>query len=243
MPDVHDLFCAEHNHLSSIICVPRFAHNEKLAESVKMKEIGQIIRTIRLAQKKKLADVADEIAGFDAASLSRFERGQQGIATDKLFAVAKVLGIPLSDLYARAEGRELPNALAGPAIYARVPLLSSVQAGQWREIMGGAQIQEMAEWVATTAKVSPYAYALRITGDSMEPLLPNGAVVIVDPDAVADNGKIVVVRQNGNEATVKKLVIEGSKQYLQPINPRYPILEANQDAVFCGVVKQVVLDL
>lgn len=214
-----------------------------MGKSVRMREIGKIIRTIRQDQKKTLDDVAGGVEGFDAASLSRFERGQQGIATDKLAAIAAALGVPLSDIYARAEGRSVDNATTGPVVHGQVPLLSRVQAGQWGEIMGDMQVNEITDWVSTTAKVSPNAYALRIEGDSMEPTLPDGSIVIVDPAAAADNGKIVVVRQNGSEATVKKLVVDGGKQFLQPINPRYPIMEAGQDAVFCGVVRQVVLDL
>lgn len=237
------IFCVEHNPNVKLFCVMRFAPDEKAIQTVKMKELGKVIRAMRQERSKTPDDVAGVIDGFDAGSLSRFERGKQGIATDKLAAIADVLGVPLSSIYAHAEGRNMDNAVTGPDIYGRVPLLSSVQAGQWGETMEAVQTKEIDVWVPTTANVSANAYALRITGDSMEPLLPNGSIVVVDPDVQPVHGKIVVVRQSGGEATVKKLVVDGNKQFLQPINPRYPIMESGQDAVFCGVVRQVVLDL
>lgn len=95
----------------------------------------------------------------------------------------------------------------------------------------------------TTADVGDRAFALRIKGDSMEPLIPDGYIIVVDPDARAEHGSIVVVRQNSNEATCKRLIYDGGVPYLKPENTRYPIMEMAQDAVVCGVVRQVILDL
>ena len=61
----------------------------------------------------------------------------------------------------------------------------------------------------------PHAFALRVAGDSMVnplgfPSIPEGSIVIVDPDGIAENGKIVVARlEDSVEATLKKLVING----------------------------------
>jgi SOS-response transcriptional repressor LexA len=46
------------------------------------------------------------------------------------------------------------------------------------------------------------------------PTIPEGATVIVDPDVEPLHGKIVVARIDGtNEATVKKLVIDGPQNF------------------------------
>lgn len=41
----------------------------------------------------------------------------------------------------------------------------------------------------------------------------------------------------------KRVVIDGGHRYLRPDNPRYPILQMADDAVFCGVAVQVNKDL
>ena len=91
------------------------------------------------------------------------------------------------------------------------------------------------------------ALAIRLASIVPPPLAvrnEGGSVVIVDPALEATNGRVVVVRQNGDsEATIKRLVIEGGVRFLKPDNPRYPIMEMRTDAVICGVAIKVEQDL
>jgi SOS-response transcriptional repressor LexA len=126
----------------------------------------------------------------------------------------------------------------------RVPLISWVTAGHWREVVDNFQPGDAEQWVETTKRVGAAAFALRVRGDSMEPRCPDGATIIVDPERDAVNGSLVVVRlQDDAEATFKRLVIEGGRRFLAPLNPRYPVLEITGPAVICGVVRQVLIDL
>ncbi|ROS05727.1 phage repressor protein [Sinobacterium caligoides] len=130
-----------------------------------------------------------------------------------------------------------------------VPLISLVQAGDWTALMNRTDLEEPEAWQATTSNVGPHSFALRVRGDSMLnplgfPSIPEGSIVIVDPDCSADNGKIVVARLDGTaEATLKKLVIDGPHKYLKPLNPDYRPIAINGNCSIVGVVKQVVSDL
>jgi SOS-response transcriptional repressor LexA len=126
----------------------------------------------------------------------------------------------------------------------RVPLISWVTAGQWREVVDNFQPGDAEQWIDTTKRVGASAFALRVRGDSMEPRCPDGAIIIVDPEREAVNGSLVVVRlQDDAEATFKRLVMEGGRRFLAPLNPRYPVIEITGPAVVCGVVRQVLIDL
>jgi SOS-response transcriptional repressor LexA len=118
-----------------------------------------------------------------------------------------------------------------------------MEASRWRESVDNYAIREQHEWVATTIEVRKHTYALRVQGDSMEPKFPDGAILIVEPEEEPKNGSFVIVRQNGAEATFKQLILDGGVAYLKPLNPRYPILQMAEDAVICGVVKQVVMNV
>lgn len=48
-------------------------------------------------------------------------------------------------------------------------------------------------------------FALQIKGDSMEPTLRDGDVVIVKKQPTVDSGDIAIVLVNGNDATVKEV--------------------------------------
>ncbi|MDY2966346.1 MAG: S24 family peptidase, partial [Megasphaera massiliensis] len=48
-------------------------------------------------------------------------------------------------------------------------------------------------------------FALQVKGDSMEPTLRDGDVVIVKKQPTVDSGDIAIVLVNGNDATVKEI--------------------------------------
>ena len=150
---------------------------------------------------------------------------------------------PKSTMY-RATTSPVYGVEDGPPILGRVPLVSTTTAGNWAEIVDNFEPGDAEDWVVSTAKVGPRAYALRIQGDSMTPTIPDGAIVIVDPDTQAKHRSIVIVRQNHDtEATCKRLIYDGTQPYLQPENPRYPVMQMGPDAVISGVVRQVITDL
>ena len=131
----------------------------------------------------------------------------------------------------------------------KIPLISAVQAGAWNEAMDYFNIGDAAEWRETTSKVSQYAFALRVEGDSMTnpyglPSIPEGSIVIVDPEIVATSGKIVIAKlTDSNQVTIKKLVIDGPHTYLKPLNPEHSLIKVNDNCMIVGVVTQVVQDL
>ncbi|MFT4417336.1 S24 family peptidase, partial [Fredinandcohnia humi] len=70
----------------------------------------------------------------------------------------------------------------------RVPVISWVQAGQYTECRAAEVFSEVDKWVDTSLKIGDNSFALEVKGDSMTnpnglPTIPEGATVIVDPDA------------------------------------------------------------
>ena len=135
-----------------------------------------------------------------------------------------------------------PSVAPGPSIRGFVPLISWAQAGNWKEITDIHSVGQGEAFIPTTAKVGPLAFALPVREDSMEPEFPEGSIIIVDPDREARHGSYVVARLNEDlEATFKQLVLDGSRKYLKPLNPRYPLLDMDGKKVtICGVVVQMV---
>lgn len=136
------------------------------------------------------------------------------------------------------------NVTEGPALRARVPLISWTTAGRWGEIRDPLQPGEAEEWIDTTANVSPGAFALRVVGDSMEPKIPDGAIVIIDPSRPYQHGSIVLAKRTADQqATLKQLWYDGTVPKLRPLNPRYAILDMPDDTRIIGVAVRLELDL
>lgn len=201
-----------------------------------------------------------KMAGVSRAVPHQWLSGQtKTMNQNHVFAVADALGVnprwliigkgPMEPKSVEKMDKSwIRNVEPGPDIFSHVPLISWVQAGQWKEIMDIYQPGDGEEMVMVTGRVGPHAFALRVVGDSMYDQntgrgFPPGALVVVDPDTEAHNGSYVVVRlDDAQEATFKQLVIDGGKQYLKPLNPRYPIIEVNSHATICGVVKRFILE-
>lgn len=68
----------------------------------------------------------------------------------------------------------------------------------------------------------PDVYALRVYGDSMsEAGILEGDIVIVSPRSQWRSGDVCVVRINGGEHSIKRVVTQGELVILQPCNSRY----------------------
>jgi SOS-response transcriptional repressor LexA len=215
-----------------------------------MESLGQRIRKrrkeLRLTQKQ-----VGKSVGVSAVSVTHWEGDETSPRGKSLHVLAKILRTtPDWLIYGKGSPEESwSNVSPGPEIQGKVPLISSVQAGMWSEIVDNFQPGDAEEWRETTAKVGKNAFALRVQGDSMVnprgfPSIPAGAVVIVDPGVHPDSGKIVVARLDDTmEATIKKLVIDGPNRYLMPLNPDYRPIEINGNCTIVGVVKKVEFDL
>ena len=105
-----------------------------------------------------------------------------------------------------------------------VPLISSVRAGLWTAAEG-LEPGEAEEWVDAPAGVGARAFALRVVGDSMEPRFQEGEIIIVDPDIEAASGDYVVASLEREDATLKRYLREGGRDFLVPLNRRYDPIE------------------
>lgn len=63
-------------------------------------------------------------------------------------------------------------------------------------------------------------YALIISGESMEPTIPNGSIVLVKSVAELSNGDIAIF-STGSEAMCKRYIKRGRGEYLKPDNPKF----------------------
>ena len=88
----------------------------------------------------------------------------------------------------------------------------------------------------------PKCFALRVRGDSMiNAAILDGDMVVVRPQASADDGQIVVARI-GDEATVKRLRRRSGEIWLMPENDAYSPIDGSE-AEIIGIVKAVIREL
>lgn len=200
---------------------------------------GERLRKTRKEAGLTQADLA-KAAGTSQNGISSAEK--RGSDSSRNAAeLAKALGVN-TDWLLNGAGPMRPDP--GALNTRKIPLISWVTAGNWGEVIDNFSPGDAEEWISTVSNVGANSFALHVEGDSMEPLIPHGSIVIVDPDIRETNRSIVIVRQDhDSEATCKRLIIDGSERYLKPENPQYRAMDLRDDAVVVGVVKQVILNL
>ena len=132
--------------------------------------------------------------GLQKSAIAKYESGRvENIKRSVLDKMADVLGCSPLDLL----------GIDAPAPHpVRIPVYGRVAAGIPMEA-----IQEIIDWeeIASAMASDGEYFALQIHGDSMEPKISNGDVVIVRKQETADDGDLVIALVNGNDAVCKRL--------------------------------------
>ncbi|CAH6577197.1 TPA: helix-turn-helix domain-containing protein [Citrobacter freundii] len=123
----------------------------------------------------------------------------------------------------------------------KYPLISAVSAGCWTEACEPYNLKDIEEWYDSDINMLGDGFWLRVEGDSMtSPVgqsIPEGHLVLVDTGREPSNGSLVVAKLiDANEATFKKLVIDGGMKYLKGLNPAWPMIPINGNCKIIGVV-------
>jgi SOS-response transcriptional repressor LexA len=213
--------------------------------------------TIGERMKARMAELADAGDAVSAADLAK----EAGVSVQSVYMLldGSTKTAKAANLLAYARrlkviprwlesgvGPKLPNDNhePGPPLRGKVPLISWTTAGMWAEVQDPFPPGEATEWVLTDKRVGPNAFALRVVGDSMEPRIPDGSKVIIDPGVQPAHGKIVLAKRTGDQsATLKQLWYDGATPFLRPLNGRYEVLSCPADTRIIGVATQVLLDL
>ncbi len=143
-------------------------------------------------------------------------------------SLAKVLDATGASLDAFSElvsgARALASAATIRSVTRRIPLIGLAQAGgEGFFDDGGYPVGGGWDEVSLPEIGDTNAYALEISGESMEPVFRDGDMVIVSPAAPIRRGDRVVVRTADGEVMAKQLVRRSARRIeLRSLNPAHP---------------------
>lgn len=143
---------------------------------------------------------------------------------DKIELMANYFGIQKSDLV-EEHLFNINNSIKG----VRINVLGRVAAGLPIEAVENIiDTEEISERLASTGEF----FGLQIHGDSMEPRMYEGDVVIVRQQSDAESGDIVIAMINGDDATCKRLHKYAEGIGLLSLNSKYePMMFSNQEII------------
>jgi phage repressor protein C with HTH and peptisase S24 domain len=175
-------------------------------------------------------------AGLDATAFNPSKRiGGDGRArwpsTESVAKVLAATGTGIDAFASLVTGTPAPsrraNGAAGRGAQAearRIPLIGFAQAGADGYFDdGGYPVGGGWDEIAVPEVGDQNAYALEISGESMEPVFRDGDTVILSPAAPVRRGDRVVVRTAKGEVMAKELKRQSAKRIdLRSLNPAHP---------------------
>ncbi len=178
-------------------------------------KLSEVLKNYRIEHNLSMREFAKRCS-VSNAYISLIENGDTKSPTfETLNKLAKGMNIDINDLIKVMDDETVVAVKARRSHGVRIPVLGRVIAGIPIEAIEEViDYEEITEQMARTGEF----FALQIKGNSMEPQMSEGDVVIVRKQDTIESGQIGIILVNGDEATVKKVLIKENGIMLIPFN-------------------------
>lgn len=189
-----------------------------------VKTIAERIKEGMELRNLKQADLV-ELTGISKGALSSYISGHYVPKQNNIFLISKALNVSESWLMGNDVPIERSHNIKKKGV--TINVLGRVAAGIPIEAIENIiDTEEISEEMAKTGDF----FGLQIHGDSMEPKISEGDIVIVRKQEDAENGQIIIATVNGTDATCKRLRKYRDGIELISNNPSYdPMFFSNEE--------------
>ena len=174
-------------------------------------KVVELVKKLTEEQNMSMSELGRRV-GIAKSAISRYFNGTRELPLNKIGDFASVLHTTPDYLLGIDYEPPKPQGL-------KIPVLGTVAAGI--PISAVEDILDYEEVPQSWENQGEF-FALKIKGDSMEPRMESGDVVIVKQQPDANSGDTVIVLVNGDDATCKKLQKTDNGIMLVSTNPKYP---------------------
>lgn len=185
-------------------------------------ELGNYLKTIRESLEYSTHDV-NKLCDISQSYISLMENGKRKPSPTILKKLASIYNLDYIDLYEKAgyidlvKSENLKNFISDNK--QAFPLLGTVKAGY--DYLASENIIGYVSIDKKIPDIENY-FALKVTGDSMQPVLYEDDIIIVHRQSDVESGNIAIILVNNEEATVKKVIKHDDYIELIAFNSYYP---------------------
>ena len=207
-----------------------------------------MLRSDRVRDRRRELNISQidlaKMIGVRQAQISRYENYETQPTLENLYALANALKTTPDYLLGKSDSPDiqLPENLSHfdrTSQRYRIRVLGRISAGGDQSIAIAAE--DVMGFIETEKQAD---FALQVRGDSMEPRLFEGDVVLVQKTPIDEllNGDMVVVIINQDEGLVKRYYYTDSRVHLQSDNSRYPprMFTREEIGIECHIVGRVI---
>lgn len=188
--------------------------------------IGKRIKGLRERNGYTQAEFG-KLLGLSDKAVSTWENDIKVPRMNTLQKIADIFNVSTSYLVGEKENKHLRGAV-------KIAVMGNVAAGtpitaiqEYIDVADSDTWEEIPEALASTGDF----FALRINGDSMEPKMSRGDIVIVRQQPDINSGEIGIVMVGDGEATCKKIKKRPDGILLISTNPKYEPMYYNNEQI------------
>lgn len=187
-------------------------------------EVIKYLNELRKQQKISISELARKV-DMSKSTVSQYFNGKLQFPLNRAHDFARALGVTTDDLLGLDLSKVNPiNRLT------KIPLLGTIACGD--PILADENITSFLVEPADYLPSGKLFY-LRAKGQSMEPTIKNGSLVLIRQQPEVEDGEIAAVLfTDDDEATLKRVKRSGDTMILLPDNRRYePIIVSKDNPV------------
>ena len=153
-----------------------------------MLDIGKMIKELRVKKELSQEELAS-LLSVNRATIANYESGRRTLTIDKLEEILEALNTNLTDFF---NSNNLETKKIKSEEQKRIPILSDVSAGYGKEAL-----EEATHWIKLPSVIAKNAdFGTFVSGDSMEPKINDGDLLLVQNIPQLDSGEIGIFLLN-----------------------------------------------
>lgn len=178
------------------------------------------LKELRLENNYSQEEVANYLY-ITQGAYAHYEGGRSQPPLKIIAKLATLYNVSVEYLMAITDNRKpLKDPILGDAKkIIKVPVLGTIAAGVPIEAI--ENIEDYEDVIVPKSENEKSYFCIRVKGNSMEPRIKDGDLIICKKQNDVDTGDIAAVLVNGHEATVKKIKKDENGIWLIPNNPMY----------------------
>lgn len=196
-------------------------------------DIGSQIKALRKTHSYTQASLAN-VLGVKPTTVASWEQGRNKPLMDKVQKMSMIFNVPIAKIVGeepQGNLNDIPNIvypLSDGLEQVTIPIIGTIACGD--PITAEENIEGYTKETFEKPVPSGTLFALRCKGHSMEPIIPNGALVTLRSQPDVEDDEIAAVLVDGdNEATLKRVKHQNGMVMLLPENKDYTPIILNKD--------------
>lgn len=209
-----------------------------------MHDIYKNIKRMRTSNGWSQDELAHRMGYSEKSAISRIESGKINLPLSQVEEFAKVFNVSPAylmgwtvDLVVDSDGKRAQIEKTNKIDLEAIDHLKAYSIRLLGSVAAGIPIEAQPDFDKEIDVPFKYSnrdeyFGLKIKGDSMEPKISNGDIVIVHLQECAESGDIIIAQVSQGDATCKRFMQYGDTVLLRSFNSAYEDIDVTGDSEF-----------